>query len=156
MTSLISPARSVLCFTEPVQSFQTKWKNECQLRLVKGMLLWQWCLYVEPLAGRGPYAETSGYQTMWPRHRMAASLFVYLGSSIILNLRWSTTKIVEWSVPKICRSLLRAGLETHMLWRLFPLSRNHERLRLQWARELRHWQSEWQNVVVLDESLILS
>ncbi|KAJ4432412.1 hypothetical protein ANN_21031 [Periplaneta americana] len=36
--------------------------------------------------------------------------------------------------------------------RQLPLSRNHQRLRLQWARERYHWHVEWQNVVFTDES----
>ena len=36
--------------------------------------------------------------------------------------------------------------------RRLPLSRDHQHLRLQWARERRHWRAEWRNVVFSDES----
>ena len=40
----------------------------------------------------------------------------------------------------------------HTPLRRLPLSRNHQRLRQQWARERCHWHAEWQNVVFSDES----
>ena len=49
--------------------------------------------------------------------------------------------------------ILRAGLVACMPLRLLPLSRDHQRLRLQWARVRRHWHAEWRNVVFLGESL---
>ncbi|KAJ4447930.1 hypothetical protein ANN_09939 [Periplaneta americana] len=45
-----------------------------------------------------------------------------------------------------------AGLVARMPLDRLPLSRNHQRLRLQWARERHHWHAEWQNVVFSDES----
>ena len=35
--------------------------------------------------------------------------------------------------------------------RRLPLSRDHQRLRLQWALERRHWRAEWRNVVFSGE-----
>ena len=35
---------------------------------------------------------------------------------------------------------------------MLPLSRDHQRLRLQWTREHRHWHAEWRNVMFLDNS----
>ena len=45
-----------------------------------------------------------------------------------------------------------ARLVTRMPLRRLRLSRDHQRLRLQWARERRHWPAEWRNVVFSDES----
>ena len=39
-------------------------------------------------------------------------------------------------------------------FRRLPFSRDHQRLRLQWAREHRHWRTDWRNVVFSDESRI--
>ena len=46
------------------------------------------------------------------------------------------------------RRLLRAGLVARMPLRRLPLSRDYQRLRLQWAR------AEWRNLVFSDESRI--
>ena len=69
-----------------------------------------------------------------------------------LSRRWNTATGLGMSASTVRRRLLRAGLVARMPLHRLPLSRDHQRLRLQWARERRHWRAEWQNVVVLDES----
>ncbi|KAJ8884959.1 hypothetical protein PR048_011155 [Dryococelus australis] len=45
------------------------------------------------------------------------------------------------------RRLLQTGLVARMTFRRLPLSRNHKRLRMQWACKRRRWRAEWQHVV---------
>ena len=59
---------------------------------------------------------------------------------------------LDLSASTVCRHLLRAGLVASMPLRRLPMSRDHQCLRLQWARECHHWRAEWQNVVFSDES----
>ena len=73
-------------------------------------------------------------------------------SSTVLSRRWSTATGLDLSASTVCRRFLRAGLVALMLLPRLPLSRDHQRLRLQWARERRHWHAEWRNVVFLDKS----
>ena len=67
-------------------------------------------------------------------------------SSTILNRRWSTAMGLDLSASTVRPRLLRAGLVARMPLHRLPLSRDHQRLRLQWVRERRHWRAEWRNV----------
>ena len=73
-------------------------------------------------------------------------------SSTVLSPRWSTAAGLDLSASRVRRRLLRAGLVARMPLRRLPLSRDHQPLRLQWARERHHWRAEWRNVVFSDES----
>ena len=73
-------------------------------------------------------------------------------SSTVLSRRWSTATGLDLSPSTVRRRLLRAGLVARMTLPWLPLSRDHQRLRLQWTRERRHWRAEWRNVVFPDES----
>ena len=72
-------------------------------------------------------------------------------SSTVLSRRWSTATGLDLSASTVRRRLLRAGLVVRMTLRRLPLFRDHQRLRLQWARERRHWHAEWRNVLFSDE-----
>ena len=76
----------------------------------------------------------------------------HTASSTVLSRRWSTATGLDLSASTVHRSLLRAGLVACMPFHWLPLSRDHQRFRLQRARERRHWCAEWQNLVFLDES----
>ena len=76
----------------------------------------------------------------------------HTASSTVLSRRWSTATRLDLSASKVRRRLLRAGLVARMQLRRLPLSRDHQRVRLQWARGRRHWRAEWRNVVFSDES----
>ncbi|KAJ4447701.1 hypothetical protein ANN_09709 [Periplaneta americana] len=82
-----------------------------------------------------------------PPGSLNASNYIY---SVELTLEYCNG--VDLSASTVRRYLLRAGLVARMPLRRLPLSRNHQRLRLQWTRERRHWRAEWQNVVFSDES----
>ena len=56
-------------------------------------------------------------------------------SSTVLSRSWSTATGLDLSTSKVRRSLLRAGLVARIPLRRLPLSRDHQRLRLQWTRE---------------------
>ena len=86
------------------------------------------------------------------RHLLRMAVMDHRASSIVLSRRWSTTTGLDLSVSTVRRSLLRAGLVARMPWRRLPLSRNHQHLRLQWAREHRNWRTEWRDVVFSYES----
>ena len=70
----------------------------------------------------------------------------------MINRRRSTAMGLDLSASTVRRRLLKAGLVARMPLRRIPLSRDHQHLRLQWARERRHWRAEWRNVVFPDES----
>ena len=73
-------------------------------------------------------------------------------SSTVLSRRWSTATGLDLSASTVLRRILMAGLVACMPLLRLPLSRDYQRLRLQWARERRHWRAEWRNVVFSDES----
>ena len=73
-------------------------------------------------------------------------------SSIVLSRCWSTATGLDLSASTVHGRPLRAGLVARMPLHRLPLSRDHECLRLQWARERSHWRAEWRNVVFSDES----
>ena len=66
--------------------------------------------------------------------------------------RWSTATGLDLSASTVPRSLLRAGLVARMPLCRLPLSRDRQHLRLEGARERRHWRAEWRNVVFSDQS----
>ena len=86
------------------------------------------------------------------RHLVRMAITDRTASSTVLARRWSTATGVDLSASTVRRCLLRARLVARMPLRRLPLSRNHKRLRLQWACERHRWRAEWQNVVFLDES----
>ena len=73
-------------------------------------------------------------------------------SSTVLSRRWSFATGLDMSASTVRRWLLRAGPVDRMPLRRPPLSRDPQRLKLQCARERRHWRAEWRNVVFSDES----
>ncbi|GFS65188.1 transposable element Tcb1 transposase [Trichonephila clavipes] len=52
------------------------------------------------------------------------------------------------------RRLQQSGLSVRRLLLVLPLTQNHRRLSRQWCEEGRMWASEWNEVVVTDESRI--
>ena len=70
----------------------------------------------------------------------------------MLSRRWSTATGLDLSASIVRRRVLRAGILARIPLRRLPLSRDHQRPRLQWASERRHWRAEWRNVVFSDES----
>ncbi|KAG8240162.1 hypothetical protein J437_LFUL018709 [Ladona fulva] len=64
----------------------------------------------------------------------------------------STAASVNMFASTVRRRLLRAGLVESMRLHRLPLTVNHRCLGLQWVRERRHWEAEWQNVLVSDKS----
>ena len=101
------------------------------------------------LAGTGPRNVTTARDD---RHRVRKAATDRTVSTTVLSRRWSTATGLDLSASTVHRSLLRAGLVAHMPLRRLPKSRDHQRLRLQWARERLHWRAEWRNVVFSDES----
>ena len=73
-------------------------------------------------------------------------------SSTLLSRHWSTATGLDQSASTVHCCLLRAGLVVRMPLRRLPLSKDHQRLRLQGARECRYWHAEWRNVVFSEES----
>ena len=115
---------------------------------------------IKPVESRGSYAEASRYSTgprnvtttLDNRHLVRMTVTDRTASSTVLSRRWSIETGLDLFASTVRRRLLRAGLVTRMpLYRL-SLSRDHQRLRLQWARERLHWHAEWRNVVFSDQS----
>ena len=100
-------------------------------------------------AGSGPRNRTTARDD---RHLVRMARTDRTASSTVLARRWSTATGVNTSASTVRRRLLQGGLVARMSLRPLPLSRNHKRLRLQWAREHRQWGAEWRNVVFSDES----
>ena len=73
-------------------------------------------------------------------------------SSTVLSRRWSTETSLNLSASTVRSRLLRARFVARMPLHRLLLSRDHQRLRLQWVRERRHLRAEWRNVVCLVES----
>ena len=73
-------------------------------------------------------------------------------SSRELAAHWATATGVALSASSIRRRLLRCGLRARTPLYRIPLTRNHRRLRLQWAHAHRDWRADWQRVVFSDES----
>ena len=100
-------------------------------------------------AGTGPRNVTTAQDD---RHLARMAVTDRTASSTVLSRRCSTATGLDLSASTVRRRLLRAGLVARMPLRRLPLFRHHQRLRLQWARERRHWRAEWRNVVFSDES----
>ena len=101
-------------------------------------------------AGTGPRNVT----TAWDDHHL---VHMAMTDHTALHPQcWVDAGVLQqvWTCPAstVRRRHLRAGLVARMPLHQLPLSRDHQRLRLQWARECCHWHAEWQNVVFLDES----
>ncbi|GFW94874.1 transposable element Tcb2 transposase [Trichonephila clavipes] len=73
-------------------------------------------------------------------------------SSRQLAARWSTATGVLMSASTIRRRLLHRRLRARVPLYRIPLTANHGRLLLQWAREHRAWQANWHQVVFSEES----
>ena len=101
------------------------------------------------LAGTGPRNVTTARDD---RHLVRMDVTDRRFPSTVFSRYWSTATGLDLSVSTACRRLLRAGLVARVPLRRLPLSSDHQRLRLQLARESRHWRAEWQNVVFSDES----
>ena len=95
-------------------------------------------------AGTEPHDVTTARDD---RHLVRMAVTYRTASSTVLSRRWSTATGLDLSALTVRRRPLKTGLVASMLLRRFPLSRDHQRLRLQWARERRHWCAEWRNVV---------
>ncbi|KAJ8897004.1 hypothetical protein PR048_002350 [Dryococelus australis] len=100
-------------------------------------------------AGTGPRNVTTARND---RHLVRMAVTDHTASSTVLARHWSTATGVGLSASTVRRHLLQTGLVARIPLRRLPLSRNHKRLRLQWARERRRWCAEWQSVVFTDES----
>ena len=100
-------------------------------------------------AGTGPHNVTRAWDD---RHLVPMAVTDRTASSTVLSWRWSTATGLDLSASTVCHLLLRAGLVARMPLCQLPLSRDHQCLRLQCARECHHWHAEWQNVVFLGES----
>ena len=100
-------------------------------------------------AGTGPRNVTTAQDD---RHLVRMAVTDRTASTTVLSRRWSTATGLDLSASTVHRRLSRAGLVAHMPLRRLPFSRDHQRLRLQWARERRHWRAEWRNVVFSDKS----
>ena len=82
----------------------------------------------------GPHNVT----TAWvDRNLVRMAVMDHAASSTVLNRRWNIAMGLDLST---------STFHCHLL------SRDHQRLRLQWAHEYSHWRAEWQNVVFSDES----
>ena len=100
-------------------------------------------------ADTGPRSVTTAQDD---RHLVLTVVTDRTASSTVLSRRWSTATGFDLSASTIRRRLLRARLVASIPLRRLPLSREHECLKLQWARERCHWRAEWRNVVFSDES----
>ncbi|KAJ4437328.1 hypothetical protein ANN_17466 [Periplaneta americana] len=112
---------------------------------------------VEPVDRRGSYAGMRGSEprnvtTAWHDHLVRLTVTDRTASSTVLSRLWSTETGVDLSASTVRRRFLRAGLVARIPLHRLSLFRNHQRLRLQWARERHHWRAEWQNEVFSDES----
>ena len=90
------------------------------------------------------------------RHLVHIAVMDRTASSTVLSQRRSPEKSLDLSASTVRRHLFRAELVARMPLHQLPLhqlslSRDHQRLRLQWTCECRHWHAEWQNVVFSDE-----
>ena len=86
-------------------------------------------------AGTGPRNVTTARDG---RHFVRMAVMDRTASSTILTGCWSTASGLDLSASTVRRRLLRAELVARMPLRRLPLSRDHQRLRLQRARERRH------------------
>ena len=100
-------------------------------------------------AGTGPRNVTKARDD---RHLVGMAVTDRTARSTVLSRRWNTATGLDLSPSTVRRRLLRSGLVARMSLRRLPLSRDHQCLRLHWARERRHWHAEWRNVVFSDES----
>ena len=81
------------------------------------------------------------------RHLVRMAVTDCTASSTVLSRRWSTATGLVLFASTVHRRLLRAGLVARMPLRRLPLSKDHQRVRLQWARERCHWRAAWRYVV---------
>ncbi|KAJ8880228.1 hypothetical protein PR048_016694 [Dryococelus australis] len=95
-------------------------------RLLQGIMLRQSCMCDNQWIEEGCTQRRAALATLLARY-------------------WTTAMGIDVNAPTVRRRLLRASLVASILFRRLPLFRNHEHLRLQWARERRHWRFERQN-----------
>ena len=86
------------------------------------------------------------------RHLVDKAVTDRTASSTVLSRRWITATDLDLCTLTIRRRLLRPGLVARMPLRRLALSRDHQRIRLQCARECHHWRAEWRNLVFSAES----
>ncbi|GFV33239.1 transposable element Tcb1 transposase [Trichonephila clavipes] len=86
------------------------------------------------------------------RHLLSMAVDNRKASSRQLAARRFTATGVLMSASSIRPRLLQRGLSARVPLYRIPLMANHQRLRLQWAREHRAWQADWHQVVFSDES----
>ena len=89
--------------------------------------------------GTGPRNVTA---TPDDRHLIHMAVTDRTVSTTVLSRLWSTATGLGLSASTVRRILLRAGLVSRMPLRRLPLSRDHQRLRLQWASERHHCRAE--------------
>ena len=92
-------------------------------------------------AGTEPRNVTTAQDDL---HLVRMAVMDRTASSTVLSRRWSTATGLDLSASTVHHYLLRAGLVARMPFYRLPLSRDHQCLRLQWARERHHWCAEWQ------------
>ena len=122
------------------------------LLLVQGMQLRQLSVYATSGEKRVIRRDEQVLDhVMWPRHGMTASLSTLPCWTVQVHSQcWVDVGVLQRVWTFLFQQFV-ARLVTRMPLRWFPLSRDHQRLRLQWACERRHWRSEWRNVVFSDE-----
>ena len=86
------------------------------------------------------------------RHVVRMAMMDHTASSTVLSRCWSTATGLDLSASIVCLRLLTAELVARMPLHRLPLSRVHQRLRLQWARERHYCHAECRNVVFSDKS----
>ncbi|GFV79946.1 transposable element Tc1 transposase [Trichonephila clavipes] len=69
-----------------------------------------------------------------------------------LAAQWSTATRVSLCASSIRRRLLQRGLRARIPLYRIPLTQNHRRQRLHWAKVHRSWRADWQQVVFSDKS----
>ena len=88
-------------------------------------------------AGTGPRNVTTARDV---RDLVRMAVTNRTASFKVLTRRWSTATGLDLSAS-VRRRVLRAELVARIPFRRLPLSRDHQRFKLQWARERRHWRS---------------
>ena len=86
-------------------------------------------------SGTGPRSVTTAWDG---NHLVRMAVTDHTASYTVLSRRWSTATSLDLSPSTVRHRLLKAGLVACIPLRRLPLSRDHQRLRLQRARERRH------------------
>ena len=94
---------------------------------------------MQTIAGTGPHVNTAWDDShLVPMAMMDCSI-----SFTVLSRHWSTAMGLDLSASTVCHSLLKTGLVPRMPVCRLPLSKDYQCLKLQCARERRHWHAEW-------------